>query len=64
KDGVRYCHILNPKTGHPIMAAPRSVTVAAASCVEAGLLSTLAMLQGADAKAFLEEQQVTHWLQG
>ncbi len=63
KDGVRYSHILNPKTGQPIMGAPRSVTVAAQSCVEAGLLSTLAMLQGPDAHIFLTEQDVVHWVQ-
>jgi len=64
KDNVRYSHILNPKTGRPIMSAPRSVTVAAATCVEAGLLSTLAMLQGSDTKEFLAEQDVLHWIQG
>jgi len=63
KDNIRYSHILNPKTGRSIMGAPRSVTVAAQTCVEAGLLSTLAMLQGADAKTFLSEQDVVHWLQ-
>jgi thiamine biosynthesis lipoprotein len=63
KDGVRYSHILNPKTGRPIMMAPRSITVTAASCIEAGLLSTLAMLQGRDAQSFLAEQDVTHWIQ-
>ncbi len=63
KDGIRYSHILNPKTGQSICNAPRSVTVAAASCIEAGLMSTLAMLQGGDAKAFLKEQEIPHWIQ-
>jgi thiamine biosynthesis lipoprotein len=63
KDGVRYSHILNPQTGQSITQAPRSVTVAAMTCVEAGLLSTLAMLQGAEARAFLQEQEVSHWIQ-
>ena len=63
KDDIRYSHILNPKTGHSITDAPRSVTVAAQTCVEAGLLSTLAMLQGSDARSFLSEQQVSHWIQ-
>lgn len=44
KDGVQYGHILNPKTGWPVHPAPRSVTVVADSCTEAGLLATLAML--------------------
>lgn len=62
KDGIRYGHILDPRTGWPVRDAPRSVTVAAATCTEAGLLSTLAMLQGARAEAFLAEQGVIHWL--
>lgn len=56
--GRRFGHILNPKTGWPIEGAPRSVTVVAATCVEAGTLSTLAYLKGPGARAFLEEQGV------
>jgi thiamine biosynthesis lipoprotein len=52
--GKRLGHILNPKTGWPIEGAPRSVTVIASTCVEAGTLSTLAYLQGAGAREFLE----------
>ncbi|WP_269619978.1 FAD:protein FMN transferase [Zhongshania sp. BJYM1] len=63
KDNIRYPHVLNPKTGWPIMNAPRSVTVAAPSCVEAGLIATFAMLAGADADSFLAEQDVLHWIQ-
>jgi FAD:protein FMN transferase len=62
RDGVRYGHVLNPKTGWPVQHAPRSVTVAASSCTEAGMLSTLAMLQGAKAREFLREQGVKHWV--
>ena len=62
KDGVRYGHILDPRTGWPVPDAPRSVTVAASSCTEAGLLSTLALLNGAQAKDFLAEQGVRFWL--
>ncbi len=62
KDGIRYGHILDPRTGWPVRDAPRSVTVAASSCTEAGLLSTLAMLQGAGARSFLEAQGVRFWL--
>jgi thiamine biosynthesis lipoprotein len=35
--------------------------VAASSCVEAGLLATLAMLKGAEAEQFLVQQGVPHW---
>jgi thiamine biosynthesis lipoprotein len=62
KDGIRYGHILDPRTGWPIAGAPRSVTVAASSCTEAGLMATLAMLQGRGAESFLQEQGVRYWL--
>lgn len=62
RDGVRYGHVLNPKTGWPVPHAPRSVTVAASSCTEAGMLSTLAILHGARAREFLSEQGVKHWI--
>jgi thiamine biosynthesis lipoprotein len=62
KDGVRYGHILNPITGWPVPGAPRSVTVAAGSCTEAGQLATLALLQGTAARDFLDAQEVRYWL--
>ena len=62
KDGIRYGHILNPLTGWPTPDSPRSITVAASSCTEAGLLSTVAFLHGAGAQAYLEEQGVRYWL--
>jgi FAD:protein FMN transferase len=61
KDGIRYGHILNPQTGWPIEHAPDSVTVAADTCTQAGMLTTLAMLNGANAEAFLEQQNVQFW---
>ncbi len=62
KDGVRYGHILNPFTGWPTPDSPRSITVAASSCTEAGVISTMAILQGPGAKAYLEEQGVRYWI--
>ena len=62
KDGIRYSHILNPKTGWPVIDAPHTVSVLAATCVEAGMLSTLAMLHGAQAEAFLKLQDVDYWI--
>lgn len=61
KNGKRYSHILNPLTGWPVASAPRSVTVAADTCTQAGMLATLAMLRGADAEKFLEAQGVKFW---
>ncbi len=62
KDGVRYSHILNPLTGWPVINAPHTVSVAAPTCVEAGMMSTLAMLQGGEAEAFLKLQEVDYWV--
>lgn len=62
KDGVRYGHILDPRDGWPVRSAPRSVTVAAGRCTEAGSLATLAMLQGAGAEAWLAAQGAPHWI--
>jgi FAD:protein FMN transferase len=61
RDGVRYGHILDPRSGWPVCDAPRSITVAAASCVEAGMLATFAMLRGNGAESFLEEEAVRYW---
>ncbi len=61
RDGVRYSHILDPTTGWPVPDAPRAVTVIAETCLEAGMLSTMAMLQGRRARAFLEAQEVQFW---
>lgn len=61
KGGRRLGHILDPRTGWPVTDAPRSVTVAAATCTAAGMLSTLAMLQGNGAEEFLEQANVRHW---
>lgn len=61
KDGIRYSHILDPTTGWPVPNAPRAVTVIADTCLEAGMLSTMAMLQGSQAREFLEAQEVKFW---
>ncbi len=61
RDGVRYGHILDPTTGWPVPYTPRSVTVAADTCTQAGMLSTLAMLEGEGAEAFLAAQGVRYW---
>ena len=60
--GRRLGHILDPRTGWPVADAPGSVTVLAATCLEAGTLSTLAYLQGPGAREFLERQGVQFWI--
>jgi thiamine biosynthesis lipoprotein len=59
--GETFSHILNPKTGWPVKQAPQSVTVAAKTCTEAGFWSTLGVLNGANAEAFLEEFCLEYW---
>ena len=60
KDGVRYGHILNPTTGYPSEGSPRQVTVLGSTCIEAGILSTLAILHGNEAETFLDAQDVDY----
>lgn len=62
RDGIRYSHVLDPRTGWPVKDAPHSVTVLADTCSEAGSHSTLALLHGERAERYLREQDVLHWL--
>lgn len=52
-DGVRYGHVLNPKTGWPVRRLT-AVSVVADFCVVAGSASTIAMLKEDDGPAWLE----------
>jgi len=61
KKGKRYGHILNAKTGWPIDEAPRSMTVVAPQCIQAGILATLSLLQGSNAEQFLTDQDIKFW---
>ena len=61
KNGRRYGHILNPKTGWPVEGAPRTVTVTAGTCTEAGMLATFAMLQGKNCEHFLQAEGIRYW---
>jgi thiamine biosynthesis lipoprotein len=61
RNGRRYGHILDARSGWPVLGAPRSVTVLASTCTQAGMLATFAMLMGDGAEDFLESQNVTYW---
>lgn len=61
KEGQRYGHILNPKTGWSVTDAPKSISVCAPNCIQAGFIATLALLQGRSAEKFLQEQSIGHW---
>jgi len=56
-DGERYSHILNPKTGWPIKQRISTVTVTANSCIQAGSIATLALLNGENIETFLSTQK-------
>jgi thiamine biosynthesis lipoprotein len=45
--GVRYGHILDPRSGWPVANGIRAVTVCAFSCLEAGIYSTAVCILGA-----------------
>jgi thiamine biosynthesis lipoprotein len=51
-DGVRYGHILNPKTGYPVRYLA-AVSVVADLCVVAGSAATIAMLKEKDGEKWL-----------
>jgi len=53
-DGVRHCHILDPRTGRSARGL-QSVTVYAPSCLVAGSATTVAMLKG--------EREGIEWLE-
>jgi thiamine biosynthesis lipoprotein len=55
REGKRYCHILNPATGQPVDTW-QSASVLSALCVDAGSISTIAMLMEQDALTFLEQR--------
>lgn len=58
-DGRRYCHILDPRTGMPVETW-RSVSVLAPLAVAAGSYSTIAMLKGDGALAFLDQARLAY----
>lgn len=61
-DGVRYSHILSPRTGWPVQGLA-SVTVVVEQCIIAGSLCTTAMLKEKDGSAWLEGLGVPHvWI--
>jgi len=58
-DGVRYGHILHPKTGWPVRHLA-SVSVVADLCVVAGSAATIAMLKESAGPAWLESLGLPH----
>ncbi|MGO8956014.1 MAG: FAD:protein FMN transferase [Streptosporangiaceae bacterium] len=52
--GRRVHHIIDPSTGEPARSCWRTVSVAAASCMDANIASTAAIIRGAAAPAWLD----------
>jgi FAD:protein FMN transferase len=56
KDGVKYSHTIDPKTGYPVSHSLLSATVVAENCATADAMATAFMVMGAEKSiAFLDE---------
>jgi thiamine biosynthesis lipoprotein len=56
RDGVKYVHTINPKTGYPVVSNLLSATVVADDCITADAYATAFMVFGVErSKAFLSE---------
>jgi len=55
---VTYHHLVDPRTGEPAQEHWRTVTVAAASCVDANIASTAAVVLGQAAVGWLEDRHL------
>ena len=60
-DGIRYSHLLDPRTGESFRQGPACVSVKADHCLDAGVTATIAMLhaEGED-EAFLSRVGLPH----
>jgi thiamine biosynthesis lipoprotein len=58
-DGVRYAHILDPRSGWPVEGLA-SVSVLASHCLIAGTTSTIGMLRGPDGGDWLDATGLPH----
>ena len=56
RDGVRYSHIIDPRTGHPVTNRVVSVSIRAPDCTLADGLATAVMVMGAEAGLALVER--------
>ncbi len=56
--GAETHHLIDPSTGRPARVHFRTVSVAAATCLDANIASTAAIIRGARAVAWLAEQRM------
>jgi FAD:protein FMN transferase len=57
QDGVRFCHIIDPRTGRPVNHRLGSVSVLADTCMEADALATALFVLGPEEGLHLAEAQ-------
>jgi len=58
KNGIKYVHTINPKTGYPVISNLLSATVVASDCMTADAYATAFMVMGTDRSIrFLEENR-------
>lgn len=58
KDGVKYAHSINPKTGYPVLSRLLSATIVADDCMTADGYATVCMVAGLDeAKRIIASQR-------
>ncbi len=55
QNGRRYCHIMNPKTGHPVSHL-QAVSVFSDHCLVAGSAATIAMLKEKEGLSWLKQE--------
>jgi thiamine biosynthesis lipoprotein len=53
RGGIAFHHIIDPATSRPVESPWRTATVAAATCVEANVAATAAIVMGTGAPAWL-----------
>ncbi len=64
-DGIRYSHLLDPRTGESHRSGPACVSITAPHCLVAGVTATIAMLHHeSEATAFLARVGLPHLLVG
>ena len=57
KDGVKYSHSINPKTGYPVKDSLLSATIIAKDCITADAYATTCMVMGLEkSKVFISER--------
>ena len=55
-NGIRYGHIIDPRTGYPVAHGARQVTIIAPTCLQAGVLATTAfIMKPAEGINFIQE---------